>query len=307
MAKRRRPARANRSPERTLRQAQASDGAGLVMTRRLLQGGPEYLHENFIRLMQDSAHLQPEPEFANLYFDLEPTLVIAAKQFRRFKRRLEAAVKAKDHDAFATTYDDYRIAAIAELATPAFKQQLKQGLEQCMERLRDSREVELLESVTFISVLWDSTELTEDKFPLGIYGLVTMIYEASFERAMLKLPDAPELAGQDLTILWQAYYRTKDLAILEQAVEAAPTFAELLNTLENNSKLAVARQRQADHLVKELQEKTIGKRIWFSRNFFTPAEIKLSLDMMETRYLSKPWYLSRYFSLLTIFNFLKCI
>ncbi len=236
------------------------------MAQRLLEGGPEYFQDNFIRLMQDSARLHQEPEFSDLYFDFEQTLVIATKHFPRFSKRLKKAVKAADHDIFATTYDDYRIAVIAELTTSKFEQQLRLGLERCIKRLKHSREVELFESAAFISVLLDPEELTEE-FPLGIYGLVTMIYEASFDQAMFELPNAYELVDEELTTIWQANNKTEDLATLEQAVAAASSFDELLNMIGDESNLDIALHRQKNYLMKEFQKKTIDQTQWFTDHF----------------------------------------
>ncbi len=306
MAKRRRRPKNKQRPKQTSLRAQNSGGAGHDMAQRLLEGGPEYLHDNFIRLMQDSARLYHEPEFSDLYFDFEQTLAVAAKHFSRFSKRLEKAANRTERDTFATTYDDYRIAVIDELTSPKFKQQLKQGLERCSKRLGRNRDVELFESATFISVLLDSEKLTEE-LPLGVYGLVTMIYEASFDQAMGEVPNAYEVVGEDLTTIWQSYYQTEDLSTLEQAVATANSFDELLNMVDDEPNLGLALQRQKDHLMTELQEKTIGQRQWFTDHFFTADEIKLSLDRLEAKCLSKPWSMSRYISLLLMYNYYKCL
>src|SRR5512136_258398 len=107
MAKKRPDKRRSRRSEKQTPTTQAA------ISLRLLQDGPEHLKENIIVAMQDSHRLQQELEFKDFYFDLEQILPVARRQFNRYKRRLFKAIKAKDQDTFDTTYDDYRIAAVA--------------------------------------------------------------------------------------------------------------------------------------------------------------------------------------------------
>ncbi len=304
MAKRkRRPPRKKRSAKRR----QDSTPPTLTMLQRLTQGGPEYMEENFIRLMRDSGQLQEEPEFTDLYFDLEQTLAVSNKQFARFRKLFQKAIKRDDEDTVITTYDDYRIAVINELATPKFKQQLKHNLDRCQKRLNPNNQSELLECAAFVSVLMDSEKLQEN-FPLGIYGLVTVIYGASFDRAMIELPNAHDLIDDNLLYtIWQAKHETDDIILLELAVKAANTFEELLNEVDDEPELAVALQRQQEHLAKALPQRLMSLGIWFKPHFFEPDEIRVGLDIMEAKYLSKPWSLSRYITPLIVFKYVKVI
>jgi hypothetical protein len=300
MAKRRPDKRRSRRNEKQTPMTQAA------MTLRLLQGGPEHLKENIIEAMQDSHRLQQEPEFKAFYFDLEQILPVARRQFNRYKRRLFKAIKAKDQDTFDTTYDDYRIAAVAELATPEFNEQLRQRLDRCSKRLTHSRQADLFEAATVTAVFLNSKELGE-KIPLGLHGLVASIYEASFDQAMFKWPDARYQVGDDLSTMWQARAETDDLALLARVVAAATTFDELLANMAGNVEVAMALHRQEHHLIDEFQQETLAKGLWLGPDCFTRDELKLVVNIMETEHLNKPWSLSRYIGLLTVFNFINSL
>lgn len=299
--------RSAKKTKQSRRRGEDRPDAALAMTQRLVQGGPEYLQQNFIHWMEDSARLQQEPEFSDFCFDLPRTLAVATRQFARFKGRLVKAIKADQRETFATTYDDYRIAAVAELATPEFKRQLIRRLEQCGQRLGRSKNTDLFETATVITVFLNSDKIGEAKMPLGVYGLVTGIYETSFDRAMREVPEACEVVSADLYGLWQARHQLEDLALLDQAVAAAATFDELLATVMAEPALVLALQRQEDHLIEEFEQATITGELPFDIDFFTPAETYLAIEQMECRYLSRPWSLSRYLNLLTALNFTKCL
>ena len=60
---------------------------------RILAAGPDYLEDNFIRILQDSVALRQEPEFADLNLEPEQTLETSARHFARFERRFRRAAR----------------------------------------------------------------------------------------------------------------------------------------------------------------------------------------------------------------------
>ena len=90
------------------------------VAQRIAAAGPKYIEDNFVRIMEASAGLRQEPEFADLDFEPRQTLEAVARQFPRFRSRLMRAARL-GAEAVATAYDDYRIAVMDELDTPQFR------------------------------------------------------------------------------------------------------------------------------------------------------------------------------------------
>jgi hypothetical protein len=280
-----------------------------MVAERIIAAGPDYLQDHFIRIMQGSAALRYEPEFADLYLEPRQTLEAAARHFPRFRRRVRR-VSRQGAEAAAAAYDDYRIAVLNDLDTPQLRQQLQRRLERCIDRLKHGHDVDKIEMVLFLSVLLSdrASKLVKgkDALPLGVYGLVTAAYEDSFDRAMGEMPSARDIVGDELYELWCVRHREEDLATIAAATEQVSTFAELADRLETDPALALAWKRQELHLIEDLQaQMAAGVRL--RPDFFTPDEAVLAMDKMEQRYLSKPWSLSRYFTLLALLNFTDCI
>jgi hypothetical protein len=277
---------------------------------RIAAAGPDYLQNNFIRIMQGGAALRQEPEFADLYFEPRQTLEAAARQFPRFSQRLRRVAR-RDENAVAPVYDDYRIAVLNDLDTPQFRQQLQRRLEQCIDRLKYGHDVEKLETALFISVLLSNkaskTMKGKKPLPLGVYSLVTTMYEDSFDRAMEETPEARDIVGDDLYELWCAKHSEKDLAAIAAATEQISAFEELSDHLETNPALAQAWRRQESYLIDDLQMRLAQGGLSLSPGFFTADEVTLSMRKMEQQYWNKPWSLSRYVMLLAIANFVHCI
>jgi hypothetical protein len=281
-----------------------------MVGERIAAVGPNYLQDNFIRIMQDSAVLRQEPEFADLYFEPRQTLEAAARHFPRFGRRLRRLAR-RGAEMLATAYDDYRIAVLNDLDIPQFRQQLQRRLERCIDRLKYGHDAEKLETALFLSVLLSdkASKIMRGKkaMPLGVYGLVTAMYEDSFDRAMEETPDARDIIGDDLYDLWCAKHSEEDLAVIAEAMEQISTFAELADHLETNPALAWAWRRQEAYLIDDLQSRLTHGGLSFKPDFFTADEVAFSMRKMEQRYWNKPWSLSRYVTLWAIVNFVQCI
>jgi hypothetical protein len=310
MAKRKK--RASRQRRSTGRQAPVrpvSEAAKRV-TQRIATAGPEYLSDNFIRVMRGSADLRADKEFASFHLEPLPLLMAAARRFPRFRRRLKRATRQRP-EKILSLYDDYRIAVLNDLDTPELRRQLQKRIGRCLDRLKYGHDEAKIENAMFLSVLLsDKTGEMLGKrraIPLGAYGLVTVIYEDSFDRAMETIPRAREIVGAELYELWCLKHREEDLAAIESTVEGLGTFEELAARLESDRALARAWQRQERHLGEALELHIASNALHFDPSFFTPDEIALAMDRMERRHWSKPWSLSRYLIPLAMYNLALCV
>ena len=97
------------------------------------------------------------------------------------------------------------------------------------------------------------------------------------------------------------------MEIIESTVEQVNSFGELGECIKADPTLVLAWQRQEIHLVEEFREVILEAGAGVTPGFFTSDEVRLVLDKMEHRYLSKPWSLSRYFPVLAAFNIFRCM
>lgn len=271
---------------------------------------PDYSEDNLIRIMQHSATLHHEPEFSDLYLDPMQTLEAAARHFARFQRQVTRAMR-RGREPTTDIYDDYRIAVLDDMDTLQLRQQLRRRLDRYINRPKRDRDAAKLESALFLRVLLDdkANKLVKGKkpLPLGVYALVTVMYEDSFVRAMEEIPTAREIVGNDLYRMWCARRHKKDMQIITTAVEQIDAFAELEERIKADPALALVWKRQELFLIEEFQTKILQTGLRISPDFFTPDEAMLALDKMERQYLSRPWSLSRYFPLLAFPNFAECV
>ena len=269
--------------------------------------GPSYIQDNFERIMLDCHILRQEPEFEALYFEPRQTLEAAGRYYSRFRRRLMRVLQREGEDAVSLVYDEYRIAALKELGTPEFRRRLQHGLRQCVGRLGDSDEVEKFEmALVLAAMLSDGMDWGKAEPPLGLYSLVTTIYEDSVNRAMETLPDARAIAGDELYRLWCAKHYQADMALINQAIEDLTSFKELAERIVTDDELALAWRRQEESLIDEFGER-VAEGLRFSEDFFSAAEVSLAMEKMEKRYWSKPWSPSRYFAVLAMYKFANCL
>ena len=277
---------------------------------RIVKQGTEYLARNFVRLMQNSAKLRSENEFADFYLQPASLLEAAARHFPRFRRRARRAAR-RDEQVDVTLYDDYRIAVLGDLDTPALRKQLQTRLERCLDRLKYGNDESKIEIATFLSVfLGDGAKkIVEGKkpLPLGTVGLVTAIYEDSFDRAMETTPEAWNVVGNEIYKLWCDRYREIDLAIIESAIDQLGDFKALAVHLETDQPLAVAWKRQENHLLEGLESEIVLQGLRIEPDFFTSGEVALLMDKMDQRYWRSPWSPSRYLIVLAFANFARCL
>jgi hypothetical protein len=299
--KKRKNSQAARKPSRT---------AVNDVAEKLLAAGPDYVEENFVRLMQDSATLRQEPEFADLSFDPRQTLEAAARHFPRFKRRLLRAAN-RDGENVPIIYDDFRIAVLDDLATPEFERELKRRLARCTTRLNRGRDVDKTEIALFLSMfLEDETRQMlggKKRVSLGLYGLVTTIYEESFDRAMAEIPKARDIISETLYTIWCARHQKEDMALIDAAVEQIEDFEDLADRVAAEPALSQAWQRQEQHLLEEFEGRVTTHSLNVEPPLFTPEESTRPMTMMEQQYWNKPWSLSRYFVIPAVISFMRCI
>ena len=98
-----------------------------MLAERAAEAGPDDFADSFIRLMQWSASLRHEPEFADFYLDPMQTLEVAARHFPRFQRQMMRVLR-RGGKPDAAKYDDYRIAVLDDMDTPQLRQQLRRPL-----------------------------------------------------------------------------------------------------------------------------------------------------------------------------------
>jgi hypothetical protein len=277
-----------------------------VLSEQLINMKPGCFEESLDRILRESATLRDEPEFADLHFDPERTLEAAVQHFEPFKKRIRKAVD-QDSDALLAVYDEYRFTVLEEWDTPEFRADLIRRLDRCKDRFMGARDPDKLEMSIFTSSALSVgvSEPDEEEVPLGAFGLVATIYEESFDRAMATIEDARDRIDGLHYKIWCGLRRQVDMEIIAAATaqsadaEQPDAFEKLLARVEAEPELTAAWDRQEKYLLKELET-----RVTQEQENFVPApfdaEIKLAMDRMEERHLSKFWYLGRYFPLLSL-------
>jgi hypothetical protein len=152
--------------------------AAQVIAQRMANGGVDYLKQNLIRIMIDSAKLAEEAEFRDLYLDDEKAAQVTERWLKKYDKRLDAAQK-KSPDEYHEVADEMRIEIVAELATPAFRKEVDQRLQTLMDRLMKCKDAKKLEIVMMLT-----PALRMKSIPWGVCGLILEIYNRTMQRAM---------------------------------------------------------------------------------------------------------------------------
>ena len=132
--------------------------------------------QNTIRIMTDSGKLAEEPEFIDLNLDGVKAANVSQRWMKKYEKRL-AAAKMKGPDEYHEVYDEMRIEVIAELATPAFQNEVDERLQILLNRLMASDDHEKLEIVWLLKPL-----LGMKSVPWGLCGLILAIYNRSLQQ-----------------------------------------------------------------------------------------------------------------------------
>ncbi len=152
--------------------------AAQIVAQRLINNGEEYLKQNLIHIMIDSARLAKEPEFKDLYLDGEKAAQITQRGLQKYDERLAAAEK-RGADEYHEVADEVRIKIVEELAVPAFRKDVDRRLHALMDRLMKGKDTRKLEMVmTLIPTL------KMKRIPWGMCGLILEIYNRTMQRFM---------------------------------------------------------------------------------------------------------------------------
>jgi len=144
----------------------------------MANGGLDYLKQNLIRIMIDSAKLAEDVEFRDLYLDGEKAAQVTERWLKKYDKRLDAA-KKKSPDEYHKVADEMRIEIVAELATPAFRKAVDQRLQTLMDRLMAGRDTKKLETVMMLT-----PALRMKSIPWGLCGLILEIYNRTMQQAL---------------------------------------------------------------------------------------------------------------------------
>ena len=149
-----------------------------VITQHIANGSEEYLKQNLIRIMTNSARLAREPEFRDLYMDGEKAAQITGRWLKKYDKRLSAA-KKKSADEYHETADEMRIKIVEELAVPEFRKEVDQRLQALMARLMKGKNTKKLEMVMMLI-----PALKMKRIPWALCGLILEIYNRTIQRFM---------------------------------------------------------------------------------------------------------------------------
>lgn len=152
--------------------------AAQAIAQRMAKGDLDYLKQNLVRIMIDSAKLAEEIEFKDLYLDGEKAVQVTERWLKKYDKRLEAA-KKRSPDEYDEVADEMRIEIIAELATPAFRKAVDQRLQTLMDRLMTGRDTKKLETVMMLT-----PALRMKSIPWGLYRLILEIYNRTMQQTM---------------------------------------------------------------------------------------------------------------------------
>jgi hypothetical protein len=242
-------------------QARNLSPAAQIVADRIAIGGEDYLMQNFIRIMIDSAQLAELPEFTNFYLDSEKTTRVTELWLKKYKKRL-AAAETKGQDAYEEVFDEMRIEVVAELATPTFRKEVDGRLQTLLDRLMLTNDLEKLEMVMLLKPL-----LSINSIPWGLCGLILAIYNRTMQRAMQEFEE--------------------DESVYDSVVEALKADGiddlDILTILEHPDKLEQVGQKlfEAQPELRQRAEKQIWKMVEDFEDKLAQGNVDLSLFSEE--------------------------
>lgn len=236
-------------------QAHNTSPAAQIVLNQIAIGGEDYLKQNFIQIMIDSARLADEPEFNDLYLDGEKTTRVTERWLKKYEKRLTAAEK-KGSDAYQDVFDEMRIEVIADLATSAYRKEVDARLQVLLDRLMTTNDLTKLEMVMLLKLL-----LGMKSIPWGLCGLILAIYNRTMQRAM------------------QEYEEDKNIFdSVEEALKAEGVDdIDILTILEHPDKLEQIGQKLFGEQP-DLRQRA-EKQIWSMVNAFEDELAKGSVDL----------------------------
>lgn len=242
------------------KQSREFSPAAQGIAQRLALGGEEYLQQNLIRIMVDSAKLAKEPEFKDLYLDGEKTMQVTERWMKKYHKRLEA-VKKKGSDDYQEVVDEITLKIIADLATPAFRKDIDQRLETLMYRLMTGKNSEKLEMVMMLI-----PTLRTKSIPWGLCGLIMEIYDQTMQRTFKELEEEESI-----------------VTAIEEALKAEGEDMDIIKTLEDPEKLEQISEKifGAQPGLRQRAEKQILKMVNAFEDALVRGEVGLSLFSEE--------------------------
>jgi hypothetical protein len=236
-----------------------------ALNERILRGGAHYLQDNFIRIMQGSHRLRNEPEFRDLFFDLERTDAIRSRVMEKHEKQLPQVLK-KSKDEQQVFYDEVRIEIIDELAAPGFRDEVLRRLGNLTQRLASGKEVDKFEMALILQSVLEQKEI-----PWGLCGLITAIYEASAAQAEKQM-------GSDL----------KEFEAVLQAAEREGSLERLLTQPDGSPEVlqVVQRLQKKPGLMQHLEHETHQAIQEFEQAI---ADGKVRLDLFTVEELQRPF------------------
>lgn len=206
--------------------------------------GNEQLYDYLVHILRDSHTLRQEPEFRDLYFDLEQTAEVNARVMAKHEKKLrEMANKSKDERQ--EYYDEVRIEAIEELATPEFRQEVLHRLQNLSKRLASGRDAQKKEIALMLQPV-----LQMQQIPWGICGLITSIYEASTERVQKEF----EQGVAEVEKILQIAEKEGNLEKLLALPESSPEIAGLLKAVRAKPAMMKQLEQNTNHALDELEQ-----------------------------------------------------
>lgn len=254
--------------------AAKSSPAVLAVTQRIASGGVEYLQQNLIRVMTDSAQLALEPEFIDLYLDDDKTVQVTGRWLKKYEKRLTAAQK-RSPDEVHQVFDEMRIDVIEELATPAFRKDVDRRLQVILGRLVTSNDLEKLELVLILKPL-----LGMKTIPWGICGLILEIHQRTMQRNTQAYEAEQDIYGVVMSALNDAGEADGDLLeLLEQPGKLDRIAQKLFGSQPG---LLERAEMQVWQTIEAFENALVQGSV--ELNLFTEAELALPFERIQAEF-----------------------
>lgn len=245
--------------------------AAQIVRSRIENGGVEYLMQNAIRIMTASRKLAEEPEFIDFNMDGEKAVTVSLRWEKKYEKRLSEA-KMKGLDEFQVVYDEMRIEAIIELATPAFREDVDRRLRTMLDRLMASDDLENLEIVLLLKPLLG---MRMDSW--GVCGLILAIYHRSLQKIVQKHKAEIDLFDELVDGL-QA--DREEIIDITKPIKMPEKFEQLAKRLFTAKPGLLERvEKQVLDMVATFEKELAGGKI--ALDLFTQEELLLSFQRLQ--------------------------
>ena len=242
-----------------------------AVLNRIAAGGPQYLMDRMVNVLMDSHQLAEEPEFSDLFIDGEKTARVTERWLSKHKSRLSAAEK-KGEDAYDMAFDDMRVEVINELATPAFRKEVNDRLQQMLNRLMTGQDQDKLELAMLLQSI-----LKMKKVPWGVCGLILAVYERSLKQGFDLYEQEQELFDAFSEAFRASGEEIADPKDLMQSPDKLTQIAGQLATTRPD--LVGVAEQKALRILKAFEKELIAGSI--DLPLFSEDELKLPFERME--------------------------